>query len=247
MSPFSSAEFRSALTLLTRIPVAGSDARLSDAVWAFPVVGWIIAVAQAVAAWVLLMWDVPAALCAGVVLAVGLVLTGALHEDGLADTADGLWGGWDRARRLDIMRDSRLGSYGALAMILGMGLRWGAMAALFEAGYVIAPLLVAAGGSRAAMAAMMAATPHARRDGLGHSAGHPKGVRAVVALGLACGVTIIAAPGAFAACLLAMTATTVALRQIAINRIGGQTGDILGATQQLAEIAALLVLAAHWT
>lgn len=247
MSSFSVAQFRSAMILLSRIPVPQSDARLADTVWAFPIVGWIIALVQAAVAWGLLAWDLPAALCAGVVLVVGIVLSGALHEDGLADTADGLWGGWTPERRLEIMRDSRLGSYGALAMILGLGLRWGALALVLEAGHVMAPLLVAAGGSRAAMAAVMACTPHARRDGLGHAAGHPEGRRAVVALGLAAGMTVLVAPGAFAACVIAIAGSSMTLRHVALNRIGGQTGDILGATQQLGEIAALLVLAAHLT
>jgi hypothetical protein len=136
-----------------------------------------------------------AALAGGLALALGVapgaaaavavgtqaMVTGALHEDGLADSADGLWGGWDKTRRLAIMKDSHIGTYGVLALILVMLLRWTALAALFAQGTPWAALIAAGALSRAPMAVLMAALPNARGTGLSHSVGRPDGVTAATA------------------------------------------------------------------
>ena len=157
-----------ALALLTRLPVpAGDGTRGAAAAWAYPLVGVVIggiaAVAGAIAYWLAL----PPLLCALLSLATMIVLTGAMHEDGLADTADGLWGGWTREARLEIMKDSHIGTYGVLALILSVAARWGALWLLFEAGVGLAcaALIVGAAVSRGAMPALMAYLPQCPRDG----------------------------------------------------------------------------------
>jgi len=181
---------------------------------------------------------------AGLMLALGAILTGGLHEDGLSDTADGLFGGWTRERRLEIMKDSRVGSYGVLALVLIMLIRWSALTTILAAG---SPwVLVAVGAiSRAPMAVVMSALPNARDTGLSHATGRPSGTVALAGVALAVGIALLFAGWSMVAMLALVAAVTALLARTAQARIGGQTGDILGATQQLAEAAALAVLAAR--
>ncbi|GGD40529.1 adenosylcobinamide-GDP ribazoletransferase [Sinisalibacter lacisalsi] len=234
-----------ALALLTRLPMpAQTEHRGAQAAWAWPLAGVAVALLAGLAGWGALTLGLPVALAAGLILATQVAATGALHEDGLADSADGLWGGQTRARRLEIMKDSRIGSYGVLALILSIGLRWSALAAILDAGALFAPLIAVAVLSRAPMAVLMAALPNARGDGLAQSVGRPAqdsatlGVLVALALAFA-----ILGWGTLAPILWAAFAV-IALAAIARAKIGGQTGDILGATQQVAEIAALAALAA---
>ncbi|MEO0829047.1 MAG: adenosylcobinamide-GDP ribazoletransferase, partial [Pseudomonadota bacterium] len=109
-----------ALGLLTRLPVRLPDAAISrgaKAAWAWPLAGLVVASLTAVIALLTLKAGLPQSLAAGLALGVQIMVTGGLHEDGLADTTDGIWGGWDKARRLEIMRDSRIGAYGVLALV----------------------------------------------------------------------------------------------------------------------------------
>ena len=232
-----------ALALLTRLPAPGADhARGARAAWAWPLVGALLGGAGALGGLACLAGGLPPAAAAGAALSVQVLATGALHEDGLADLADGLGGGPDRERRLEIMRDSRIGAFGAVALILGLGLRWSLTAALLPA--APAALLAAAALSRAAMAAAMATLPPARPDGLSAMAGRP-GAAAILAAGLALALAGLAA-GPAPAFLAALGAAGAAagVGALARSRLGGQTGDVLGAAQQAAEIAALAGLAA---
>lgn len=240
---FQTAQIRHAFAMLTRLPVGspGKGQRLADAAWSFPLVGIGVAVLQALAGWIALWFGLPPMVAAGVALLIGLLATGALHEDGLADTADGM-GAWDKAQRLEIMRDSSIGSFGTLALIFAFGLRWTALASLFAAGWVLGPLLIAASASRAAMGAVMTALPPAREEGLGHDAGRPDGTIAVAGLAIAALVALLLGKGAFAPVLIAAAAAATGVAMLAKSRLGGQTGDILGATQLCCEIAVLLAL-----
>lgn len=186
-------------------------------------------------------------------LAVGLmaVTTGGLHEDGLADLADGLGAGGDRVRMLAIMRDSRIGSYGALTLILALALRIGALATLLDRiGLGAAPgLVLAAALSRLAALAPMVLLAPARSDGLSASAGRPKGSSLGVAAALGLILCLAAAPlgpGLVGVALTAVLSATAALAVtgLAKRRLGGQTGDVIGACQQAAEIGGLLGLVA---
>ncbi|WP_102110440.1 adenosylcobinamide-GDP ribazoletransferase, partial [Oceaniglobus roseus] len=177
-------------------------------------------------------------------LGTGAALTGGLHEDGLADTVDGFWGGWTRERRLEIMADSRIGTYGVIALVLSLGLRWSALATLFAAGIGWGALIAAAALSRVPMAALSCALPPARPSGLSARVGRPAqstvGLALLAALLLA--IPCAGAPVLPAAVLIALAASGLA--RLALRRIGGQTGDVLGAAQQLAETTALIVFAA---
>lgn len=227
--------------LLTRLPVPISNAG-ANAAWAWPLVGMVVAMLAGAAGLLMLWLGLGPGIAAGIVLLVQVLLTGALHEDGLADSADGLWGGHAKDRRLEIMRDSRIGTYGVLALVLGVGMRWQAVALLLPGG--LGPMVAAAALSRAAMAAVMALLPPARVDGLARSVGQPEPFIAMLGCGLALALALLvvgwaAVPSALAA---AMAAAVVAA--VARARIGGQTGDILGATQQVSELAVLMVLVA---
>lgn len=236
-----------ALVLLTRLPLPHLPPhafhRQARAVWAFPLAGLAVALPAAGLAALAAALGLPASVAAGLALAVMALLSGAMHEDGLADTADGLWGGFDPARRLEIMKDSRIGAYGVLALIFGIGLRWSALAALLPlaGAWVLLPLAMM---SRAAMPVLMAALPNARAGGLSRTVGRP----AVLGCGLGAVLAIVLSLpliGASAlAVAIAMAAAAAGLGAAAKAKIGGQTGDILGAGQQLAEIAGLLTLLA---
>lgn len=191
----------------------------------------------------------PAAACAVAALAIS---TGCMSEDGLADAADGLYGGATRERRLEIMRGSRVGSYGVTAVTLGLILRVTALAALIGPGsaWPAALALVASGGlSRLAGLVPLWTLPPARVDGRAASVGRPADRAMGVAAATACGLSLaVLAPalGAWHAglALLAAGLSALAGSRIARAKLGGQTGDIAGATQQMAEVAVLLALGA---
>jgi adenosylcobinamide-GDP ribazoletransferase len=243
------AELRLAFMLLSRLPVgrlAEPAPPLAAAIWAFPVVGAAVGALGAGAFALGLAAGVPVAVAAGLALGVQVAATGALHEDGLADVADGFWGGRTPQRRLEIMRDSRIGSYGTIALVLALGLRWAAIAAVgagLGAGAAAAALVAAGMSSRAAPAVLLALLPPARADGLGRAAGAGASRRGAGVAALIAALPVLAVPGMFAA-LLAQAAAAAGIARLARARIGGQTGDVLGASQQAAEIAALVCLAA---
>ena len=234
-----------ALALLTRLPLPTMTRapRGGRAAWAWPLAGAAVALIAGLVGALASTLGLPPGPAALLALGTGVLVTGALHEDGLADSADGLWGGWEPARRLEIMKDSRIGSYGVLALILSLGLRWSALTACLAAGHHWGPLLAAAMASRGAMAALMHLLPSARPGGLADRTGAPPA--AAVALALALGtLATLAALGASALPALALAALVATLwGRLALARIGGQTGDILGGGQQLVEIAVLLVAA----
>lgn len=238
-----------ALMLLSRIsvPAALSSMRGARSAWAWPLVGAFLAALAWAAGAAALLLGLPPVLAAGFALVAGTVLTGALHEDGLADCADGFWGGGTRARRLEILRDSRIGSYGVIALVLALGMRWAALTLLFEAGHAAAALLAAGMLSRAGMAALMWRLPFAREDGLAVRVGRPPGATAAIGCLVAVAGAVLvlgnAGIGAAAAALLA----TAGVAALARAKLGGQTGDVLGTAQQAAEIAALLACLAFLT
>ena len=238
----------SALALLTRLPVPEGqfdpDRPAAAAAWCWPLVGALIGLISGLIGLASLWLGLPAGLAAGLILASSIGLTGALHEDGLADTFDGLWGGQDRARRLEIMHDSRIGTYGVLALVLSVGLRWSALVALIGTGHLLVAVITSAALSRAPMAMIMARLPNARASGVSVGAGRPTSHSLWLALGLA--LTLGAVLVGFCVVKAALWAAVpvLLLAAVARARIGGQTGDILGASQQLAEIAALAALAA---
>ncbi|MGR3465487.1 adenosylcobinamide-GDP ribazoletransferase [Limimaricola sp.] len=229
---------RAAFGLLTRLPVRPAPV-LPEGVWAFPLAGLAVGATAGLVFWIALALGLPPGPAAAVALFAQILITGGLHEDGLADCADGLWGGFERAGRLEIMRDSRVGSYGVLAIGTTLLIRWSALAVGGPVALVIAAVL-----SRAAMIWPMTRLPHAREDGLARLAGRPSGRAAALAFGVAALVVLPLAGWSLLLLLPAVALTAQCGAAIARAKIGGQTGDILGGTQQMAEMAALLVLAA---
>jgi len=237
-----------ALGLLTRLPfhVDGDWAmeRGARSAWAYPLAGVVLGIGGLALAWVLVQVSVPAAMSALIVLAAWVFCTGALHEDGLADTFDGLWGGWDRDRRLEIMKDSRIGTYGVIALALSLAARWQGLTLVIEAGWWWT-LIAIPTASRAVMPALMR-MPNARPGGLSSKVGQPPVLAAQVALVLGA-VSLIPLSVAGMMVCIAMAVVVFGLRRIALAKIGGQTGDVLGAAQQLTEVVGWIVLAAAIT
>lgn len=236
-----------ALVLLTRLPLPrlpeAAFTRQAQAGWAFPLAGLAVAAPVCALGALAVSAGLPPAVAAGLVLVVQVMLTGGMHEDGLADSADGLWGGTTRERRLEIMKDSRIGSYGVLALILSAGLRWSALAGLIAAG-AWGAVIAAAILSRAGLPALMTALPHARSDGLSHAVGRPGRGPAWGAAVLAVVIALLLTGNAALGAALWAALAVAAMGALAKAKLGGQTGDILGAAQQLAEIAALLTFLA---
>lgn len=232
------ADLRAALGLLTRLPVAVTTAPDPRAAWAWPLAGALVGALAALAGGFGMALGVVPGVAAALVLAVEAAATGGLHEDGLADCADGFWGGRDPARRLEIMKDSRVGSYGVLGLGLVLLARWAALTALLTVGDWGA-VIAAAAMSRAPMAVLMAALPNARGSGLSASHGVPPVEVAATGVALALGLGLILAGASVLPMALAMAAATGGVALVARAKIGGQTGDVLGAAQQLALAAGL--------
>jgi adenosylcobinamide-GDP ribazoletransferase len=237
--------FLGAVAFLTRVPTGGGARRpeeLARSVPWFPVVGAGVglAVAGVYAGAGALLPPLPAA---AVAVVAGVCLTGAFHEDGLGDTADALVGHHDREATVRILQDPRLGTFGVLAVAASLLLRVAAVAALAPAA-ALAALPAAHALSRAAAVATLAAFPAA---GTGLGASHARalsGRRALAgtAAGLAVALALLGAAAAWAAAAAALAAFL--LGRLAVRRIGGVTGDVLGAVQQLGEVVVLLAAVA---
>lgn len=214
--------------------------------WALPIAGLVIALPALLLVSGLHVAQAPASVAAFLFVGLLVLCSGGLHEDGLADLADGFGGGMNRDRKLSIMKDSRIGAYGVLALILVTGLKIAAIAALYSNGSAVeffAQLILAILASRFVMLVLWYTLKHARSDGLAVMAGRP-GRRAVeLAGGLVLIALILAFPlvgGKSIVGLLAMAVLAVMWTgSLAMRHIGGQTGDVLGASQQIAEAAIL--------
>jgi adenosylcobinamide-GDP ribazoletransferase len=242
-------DLRIATSFVTILPVAPSKPVGDDAVarasWALPIAGLLVGLAGAAAFAIVIRCGLTPGPAAMLALAVTVLITGALHEDGLADTADGLGGGWTRERKLEIMRDSRIGTYGTCALILSLGLRWSALAAIADPSMAALALLSAHAAARAGLPAFMSLVPPARPDGLSARAGQPPGQSTAIAfgLGILC-LLIVLGPGKALIGLILLSLAGLILARLAMRQIGGQTGDILGTFEQTGEIAILLLSAA---
>ncbi|MFY0692100.1 MAG: adenosylcobinamide-GDP ribazoletransferase [Paracoccaceae bacterium] len=235
-----------ALSLLTRLPTPDPDwshARpAACAAWAYPLAGMLVAGIAGLIGTLALALGTGAGLAAALSLTALIVMTGAMHEDGLADTADGFWGGWEPERRLEIMKDSRIGTYGVIALILTLLSRWLVLTAIFATGSGLLSLIAAAALSRAAMVGVMAALPAARDDGLSRSTGRPDRDTVLSACAIALLVALVGFGASGIALAIAAGLGAGTIGWLALRKIGGQTGDVLGATQQISEIFVLATL-----
>jgi adenosylcobinamide-GDP ribazoletransferase len=243
------ADVGTATAFLTRIPMphpSGSyPPNFARAQRVYPVVGALIGASVGGLYFGLAIAGVPRAAAAAIALGASALLTGALHEDGLADLADGFGGGRDKAAKLEIMRDSRLGTYGTLAMLVSFVAKVSALVSMSNHGAFFALTAVHA-LSRGVLPFMARSMPYARTDGLGASAGRVSLATAICTFAAAVMITWLALPWdlAFEACIAAV-AGAASIAVLATRQIGGQTGDVLGAGEQLAEVSALLLIAAR--
>jgi adenosylcobinamide-GDP ribazoletransferase len=245
-------ELKASIAFCTRVPLPRATPQaakaLAKSAWAFPVAGLIVGLIGAAVYVLAHRLGVPVWPAAALSVVATLVVTGALHEDGLADVADGFGGGRDREAKLAILRDSRIGTYGAVALVLGLLLRVAALAALARPSpyYAGAALALAGAVARSAALAPLVWLPPARPDGAGSSAATfaPRSLRpaavTLAALALALGLELGVVRALFA--FVVAAAVTRLFAAVARRHIGGQTGDVCGAAAALAEIAALLAL-----
>ena len=238
--------FFAALRFFTRLPVpvwvGHSAEQLNHAARYFPLVGLIVgALGAGVTLAATLVWPTAIAVLLG--MAATLLVTGAFHEDGLADSIDGFGGGWTRAQVLSIMKDSRIGSYGAIGISMALLLKFSALSALLAvlpASTFCVVLLAGHGVSRLASTTLIAALDYARDDDSSKS--KPLATRLTTGELLAAALfgllPCLWLPPLQAAVALGLVGlVTLWFARYCVRRIGGYTGDALGATQQLTELA----------
>ncbi|WP_306027690.1 adenosylcobinamide-GDP ribazoletransferase [Stappia sp. MMSF_3263] len=249
------ADLAACIRFFSRLPVpcvnrTDNPASLPDfsrAAWTMPLAGAVLALPGALVLLLAGASALPDMAVALLAVGTGIAVTGGLHEDGLADVADGFFGAGTAERRLEIMKDSRIGAFGTLALILSVLLKVALVAALLErhAALPAALLLVCAeAGSRAVMAGVWSALPPARPGGLASLCGtpSPRGAALATAIGaggLLAALAVVPPAAAMWAAVLALL-SAAGLRRLALAKIGGHTGDVLGAAQQLAVLSILL-------
>lgn len=248
--------FLLAMQFLTRVPVPSASVFqvrwLGESLRYFPLVGGLVGLANVAVWWLSSHWF-PRPVAVGLMLAASLLLTGAFHEDGFADTCDGLGGGNTRKRALAIMKDSRIGAFGAMGLLMVLGLKWSALVALPTAGFsliVVAAHVV----SRWCSIGLIWALPYARVDGEGKSRqfdGGLSGAEWLLSGAMGVAVVIITALGLRTAVSTGLASATAVGFAAATGiagvaaayfkrRLGGYTGDCLGAVQQLSELTFVL-------
>lgn len=238
------------LVFFTRLPLPAFDFRertLGEAIWAAPLVGVAVGVLAGLTFVITLMLGVPVPVAAALAIAAGMLVTGCLHEDGLSDVADGFGGGKSREKKLEIMRDSRIGAFGAAALVMSILIRWSAIAALANPLYACSALIAAHAASRALLPAFMHIVPQARQDGLGAGAGTVRPGTAYVALTIGALALVATSLAGLLPSVILLALVFFGFRALCLRQIGGQTGDTLGALQQLGEIAVLATASAVLT
>ena len=238
-----------AVMFLTRLPCpawVGHDApTLSRSAVYFPAVGALVGLFGAAAYGAVSLAFAPT-FAAAAALAATVWLTGAFHEDALGDTFDGFGGGWQRDEVLRIMRDSRLGTYGTVALVLTLGARWTALASLAPAA-VLGALVGAHVLARWTALPLILWLPYVRETGTGKpfAASMTPG-RLAAGSAVAVGLAALALGWALVPVGLTVVAVTVVGGLYSRSKIGGMTGDVLGAVNGLSELAAYLVLLGDW-
>jgi adenosylcobinamide-GDP ribazoletransferase len=253
--------FLLALQFFTRVPVTGrlaewvgfSPQMLRASAAHFPGVGWLVG-AMGAGVFVLALQGLPPLAAALLSTVTTVLLTGAFHEDGLADVADGLGGSADRARALEIMKDSRIGAFGAIALVLALGLKAALLAALVAPGATAVAIAVAVAGahvlSRLAPLFLIRWLPYVGdagaskakplADAIGGGALLVGVLWSLPALGL---LLWAQGPARTLGVVLACALAALVLARLFKRRLQGFTGDGLGATQQVCELAIYLALA----
>lgn len=245
------AQFILALQFLTRLPLGSSDhytpERMAASVKYYPLVGVIIGVLSAASYWVA-QFALPHALSVMAAVAIGLLFTGAFHEDGLADTFDGIGGGQSREDALVIMKDSRLGVYGTLALVMALGLKAGALISL-PSQLVVGAFIAGHAASRFSAVLVIATSRYVRAEGTGKPvadglSGRGLAIAGLMVIGLGLLWCWLSAPMALVWGGIGLAAGHILMRLFFERKLGGYTGDTLGAVQQASEIGFYLGLAA---
>ncbi len=240
-----------AVVFLTRLPlpmIGQAPIPLARTVWAFPFAGVLTGgIGGGVFLGAIYLGVFPLiAIVLG--LAASILVSGALHEDGLADVSDGFGGGATKERKLEIMHDSRIGAYGVLGILFSVLLRIVSLFVLMEisgAGTVFVTMIGSAAFSRGALPAVMRALPPARNDGLSKAAGRPGVLGAFMALALGVGCVVLLSYPLYQPAFIAMLVSAAAIALfclVSMRQIGGQTGDVIGAAQQVCEVVFLVTL-----
>ncbi|QKC83192.1 adenosylcobinamide-GDP ribazoletransferase [Mesorhizobium sp. NZP2077] len=232
------------LVFFTRLPLPVFDFRgrsLAAAIWAAPIAGLVVGLIGAIVFATAERFGLAMGPAAALALVATVVTTGCLHEDGLSDVADGFGGGKSRGRKLEIMRDSRIGAYGAMALALSLLIRWSALSQLVDPTQALFALVAAHAASRGLLGAFMHLLPPARDDGLSAGAGTVSLEIAIVGAVLGAIPLLLLGIGGAIAALILLGLLFAAFHALCLNQIGGQTGDTIGALQQVSEIAVLLV------
>ena len=236
---------RAAVSFLTVVPIGNADGSAGDRLGRayFPAIGALIGLVAGLAYVAVSAISTPL-LAAAAAIASLTLLTGALHLDGLADSADGLLGRGDVERRLAVMRDPRLGSYGVAAVVVLVLLEFAALSSMSPA-RALAGLVIAGALSRFATLVVIALVPYVRESGLGSIAFDSRRRSLDLLAGAAITILVCALDWRRAAVAAALVAiSTLAVVALARKRLGGATGDICGATAELGQLAALLAFAA---
>jgi adenosylcobinamide-GDP ribazoletransferase len=249
-------DLRSSIAFMTRLPAGWFGPARTErpdfrrAARVFPVVGGLVGLIGGVILIVAARLGEPLLVAAGLAVAVTMLVTGGLHEDGLADTVDGFGGGNTAARKLEIMDDSRIGAFGAAALVFSILFRVGALATLAAGGasHAALALVAAEAVSRAASVRLWHHLPAVRLSGLAHDTGTPDQNAMLIALAIAGAIVVITVvptlglAAAVVGCLCA-AAATYGFTRLSAQAIGGRTGDTLGACQQIAAVAFLIGVA----
>lgn len=240
-----------AFALLTRFRLptfqVRSGATYASAFWAFPIVGAVIGAAGALVFWLCLTVELSIVAAAILTVAAMILLCGGLHEDGFSDFWDGIGGGRTRERKLEIMRDSRQGAYGALSLTLMVALQLVLLTDIYIRGRVTTCLTVLV-ASEAAARSMIAVPcifiPSARGDGLGTVMKSASNATLMIGMIIGAAIALALMPKIGIALIAGALAGAAAIAFLALRYLGGFTGDVLGATVVMARLLGLCFAAA---
>ena len=238
-------EIRIAIGFFTRLPFPAppgqTSGRIAEAARAFPIAGAVVGLIGSGIYLLGIEVGLSALLAALLALAATVVVGGALHEDGLADFADMLGVRGERERKLAVMRDSRIGSYGVLALGFSTAIKVAALVGLGEPGAVAGALVTAHVCGRAVLPMLMRSLPLARTGGLAVDAGKPSAPATYQSLGIGLLISAFACgPGCALVCIVVAIVAAFLVSEVARRQIGGYTGDVLGAAQEIAQLAVLI-------
>ena len=232
------------VVFLTRFPITLSEdtksLQLADVIWAFPVVGVFVGVLASFVMLVGFQLGLDPLVCGLIAVVAQVLITGALHEDGLADVADGFGGGNKVVDKLRIMRDSCVGTYGVLALVFSITFRAGLIASMTTETIAVLALISAGAVSRAFVALAMNQLEAVRTDGLATGAGKPTNEATLVTLAIGAAVAFLLLGVSGWIVLVVAFGAAVLIGLFAKRQIGGQTGDVLGTVQQVTEAAVMI-------